>query len=102
MLPVITSPRARKDIKSFFHHISKDDLAVAYRLLDMIEETHELISSSPKIGQIFTTTNPKLEGMRWFPVKDFPKHLLFYIEDEVQISVVRLFHKAQNISNILE
>jgi len=101
MLPVITSPKARKDIKSFFLHIYKDDLTVAYRLLDRIESTHELISSSPKLGQVFKTTNPRLSGMRWFPVKDFPKHLIFYIESETQITIVRVLHKAQDISSIL-
>ena len=101
MLPIITSPKARKDIKSFFHYISQDDLAVAYRLLDRIENTHELISSSPKMGQIFRTTNPKLLGMRWFPVNDFPKHLIFYIQSATKITIVRVLHKAQDISNIL-
>ena len=101
MLPVITSPKARQDIKSFFHRISKDDLTVAYRLLDRIENTHELIASFPKMGQIFKTTNPKLLGMRWFPVKDFPKHLIFYIESQTKITIVRMLHKAQDISNIL-
>ena len=102
MLLVITSPKARKDIKSFFHHISKDDLAVAYRLLDKIENTHELISNSPKMGQTFETTSPRLLGMRWFPVKDFPKHLVFYIESSTKITIVRVLHKAQDISNILK
>ena len=101
MLPVITSPKARKDIKSFFHHITKDSPVVAYRLLEKIEETHELISSSPKFAPIFEITNPKLAGMRWFPVKDFPKHLIFYIGSETQITIVRVLHKAQNISKIL-
>lgn len=101
MLPVRTSPKARKDIKAFFHHISKDDLTVAHRLLDRIENTHELISSSPKMGQIFKTTNPKLLSMRWLSVKGFPKHLIFYIESSAQITIVRVLHKAQDISNIL-
>ncbi len=102
MLPVITNPQARKDIKSFFHRIAKDDLAVAYRLLDKVEDTHQLISSSPKMGLVFKTTNPKLLGMRWFPVKDFPKHLIFYIESPTKITIVRVLHKAQDISNILK
>ncbi len=101
MLPIITSPKARKDIKAFFHHISKDDLTIAYRLLDRVKNTHELICNSPKMGQNFKTTNPKLLGMRWFPVKDFPKHLIFYIESSTQITIVRVLHKAQDISNIL-
>ncbi len=101
MLPVITSPKARKDIKSFFHHIAKDNPVIAYRLLERMEDTNELISSSPKLAPVFETSNPKLEGMRWFPVKDFPKHLIFYIESETQIFIVRVLHKAQNISKIL-
>jgi len=101
MLPLITSPKARKDIKSFFHHIAKDSHVVAYRLLEKIEDTHELISSSPKLAPVFETTDPKLKGMRWFPVKDFPKHLIFYIESETQITIIRVLHKAQNISKIL-
>ena len=101
MLPVITLPQADKDSDLFFLYIAKNNPAVAYRFLDIIEETHKLISSSPKLAQIFEISNPKLAGMRWFPVKNFPKHLIFYIESETQITIVRVLHKAQNISKIL-
>ncbi len=101
MLPIIILPQADEDSDLFFLYIAKDNPAVAYRFLERIEDTHKLIASSPKLAPIFDTSNPKLSGMRWFPVKNFPKHLIFYIESETQITIVRVLHKAQNISKIL-
>jgi len=102
MLPVIILPQADEDSDLFFLYIARDNSAVAYRFLGMLEETYELISSSPKIAPVFETTNLRLKDMRWFPVKGFPKHLIFYIESETQITIVRILHKAQNISKILK
>jgi len=101
MLPVITLPKADEDSDLFFLYIAKDNPVAAYRFLEKIEDTYKLIANSPKLAPIFENTNPKLEGMRWFPVKDFPKHLIFYIESKTQITIVRVLHKAQDISSIL-
>jgi len=102
MLPVITLPQADKDSDLFFLYIAKDNSSVAYYFLDMLEEIYQLISSSPKLAPVFETSNPKLKDIRWFPVKDSPKHLIIYIESETQITIVRVLHKAQNISEILK
>jgi len=101
MLPVIILPKADEDSDLFFLYIAKDNMIAAYRFLDRLEDTYKLIASSPKLAPIFESTNPELEGMRWFPVKDFPKHLIFYTESEIQVTIVRVLHKAQDISNIL-
>jgi len=102
MIPIVVLPQADLDIDTFFFYIAEDDLTAADQFLDRVEETQNLIANFPKIAPLFITDNSKLSGMRWFPVKDFPKHLLFYIEDEVQILVVRVFHKAQDISKVFE
>lgn len=101
MLPIIVLPQADIDIDTFFFYIAKDNVTVADQFLDRVEETQNKIAYFPKIAPLFITKNPKLSGIRWFPVKDFPKHLLFYIEDETQVFIVRMLHKAQNISNAL-
>lgn len=102
MLPIVVLPQADIDIDTFFFYIAEDDLTVADQFLDRVEETQRLIANFPKIAPLFITDNPEIPSIRWFPVKDFPKHLLFYNENEIQISIVRMFHKAQDISNILE
>ncbi|MEE9309596.1 MAG: type II toxin-antitoxin system RelE/ParE family toxin [Cocleimonas sp.] len=102
MLPIIVLPQADSDIDTFFFYIAEDDVAVADKFLERVEETQKLIANFPKIAPMFITENPALSGIRWFPVKNFPKHLLFYIEGESRISIVRMLHKAQDISNILQ
>jgi len=101
MLSIVVLPQADTDIDLYFFNMAEDNLAVADKFLDRVEQTQKLIACHPKIAPLFSTENADLSGMLWFPVKDFPKHLIFYIEDEIQISVVRMFHKAQDISNIL-
>ena len=102
MLPTVVLPQANADIDTFFLNIARDNIAVADQFLDRTEETLKLIAEFPKIAPCFITEHPKLLGIRWFPVKSFPKHLVFYFEDNAQITVVRMFHKAQDISAALE
>ena len=102
MLPIVVLPQADTDIDTFFFHITEDNEIAANQFLDRVEETLKLLSEFPKIAPRFVSEHPELYGTRWFPVKHFSKHLLFYIEDETQITLVRIFHKAQDISSILE
>lgn len=101
MLSVSVLPRADNDLEQFFFYIAEDDPSIASLFLDKIEETQTLIAQFPKLGSIFKTKIPELVGIRWFPVKDFPKHLIFYIEDGTQVVIVRILHKAQDILKIL-
>jgi len=101
MLSVSVLPQADNDLEQYFFYIAEDNPTVASLFLDRVEETQTLIAKFPKLGSIFKTEISELVGIRWFPVKDFPKHLIFYIEDEAQIVIVRILHKAQDISHIL-
>ncbi len=94
-------PQADKDLDQYFLYIVEDDLVVADLFLDQVEETHILLANFPKLGSVFKTEIPELVGIRWFPVKDFPKHLIFYIEDDTQVSIVRVLHRAQDILKVL-
>ncbi len=101
MLLVNVLPQADKDLDQYFLYIAEDDLVVADLFLDKVEETHTLLANFPKLGSVFKTEIPELVGIRWFPVKDFPKHLIFYIGGDAQISIVRVLHRAQDILKIL-
>ena len=101
MLPVVTLPQADKDIDSFAKYIAQDSLNSAIRFLDQVEETQSTLSEFPLIASSFESTLSELQNMRWIPVKDFPNHLIFYIPSDENITIVRVFHKAQNIGHIL-
>ncbi len=98
MLPFIASPEADLDSDNFFIYIAQDNLQKAGEFLDCLEETFNLISRFPEIA----TKYPKSQlNIRWFPVKNFPNHLIFYREEKDHISILRIFHKSRDIESIL-
>jgi len=101
MLSIVTLPQANEDSDVFFLYLAEDSPRTANRFLDKLEETLSLIANFPQLASVFESENIELQGMGWFPVNDFPNHLIFYIPDDSQITVVRILHKAQNIMHIL-
>jgi plasmid stabilization system protein ParE len=101
MLPVKLVPQARRDIKSFYRYIAKDDSNVANLFLECTEETQSIIGQFPLIAATFETENPTLAGVRWLPIQRFSNHLLFYIPEETHLTIPRILHKSQNIEVVL-
>lgn len=52
----------------------------------------------PESGAPFPSSVPELAGMRTKLVKDFPNHVVFYIEHDDIIEVVRVLRGGQNMS----
>jgi plasmid stabilization system protein ParE len=51
----------------------------------------------PESGWPFPTKVPELAGMRTRLVKDFPNHVVFYIEREESIEVIRVLRGGQDM-----
>jgi plasmid stabilization system protein ParE len=46
--------------------------------------------------------NPELDGIRMWPIPDFPNHLIFYRLIETGVEIVRVLHSARDIALVLE
>jgi toxin ParE1/3/4 len=90
-------PRARLDVVELAAYIGKESVVAAGRFLDACEATFEFLAESPQIGGIYTTGNQRLAVMRVFRVKGFPNHLVFYLEHDCQIEIVRVLHCARDL-----
>ncbi|MCM2407660.1 hypothetical protein ACOWPH_25525 [Anabaena sp. PCC 7938] len=53
------------------------------------------------MGAVYDIGNPRLMGLRKWAVKGFEKHLIFYLQRDEYIEIVRLIHSARDISQIL-
>ena len=51
----------------------------------------------PESGGPFATSVPELAGLRTKLVKDFPSHVVFYIERDDSIEVVRVLRGGQDM-----
>ena len=56
----------------------------------------------PELGAARSFANPKLAGLRMWPIKGFEKQLVFYRPVKEGIEVIRVLHAARDIGPLLE
>jgi len=97
MKPVSVRPRADTEIDALADFIAKDNPGAAFRFLDAVQETFDMIGEQPGIGSRRYAHLPMLEGLRMWPVTNFEKHLVFHIERPGYIDVLRVLHGSRNL-----
>lgn len=102
MKPIRITPRADSDIDACFAWIRKDNPAAALRLLDAIERTCDLLSRMPGIGSPRYAEISLVHGVRMLPVTGFKNYLLFYIEHEDSVDIIRVLHGARDLPEALQ
>ena len=83
-------------------YIVEDSVDAALRFLDRAEETINGLVTSPSSGAPFWTDMPELRGMRTKLLKDFPNHVVFYIERDDVVEVVRVLRGGQDMATEIE
>ncbi len=96
------TPRARDDIIEGALYIAGDNPDAAERFLTAVERTFETLTHSPRIGANRTFADPRLEGVRMFPVTGFRNHLIFYRPTGTAVEVIRVLHAARDIKRLFE
>jgi toxin ParE1/3/4 len=102
MKPVRLTPRADSDIDACFAWIAKDNPVAGLRFLDAIELTCNTLSRMPGIGSPRYAEIPLVQGVRMLAIKDFENYLLFYLEREDCVDVIRVLHGARDIPEALQ
>jgi toxin ParE1/3/4 len=101
MKPVRVRPQADTEMDALADYIARDNLNAALRFLEVIQKSFDLISEQPEIGSRRYAYLPLMEGLRMWPVADFEKHLIFYIERPTYIDVLRALHSARDLPEAL-
>ncbi|MGH9440059.1 MAG: type II toxin-antitoxin system RelE/ParE family toxin [Terriglobia bacterium] len=101
-MPIIKRRTAATDLLEHFVFIGQSSEDAAQRFLRSAEETFQLLASQPEMGKLAEHRSPLLAGVRRFPVKDFPKYLIFYRPIRDGIEVVRVIHGARDIPALFE
>ncbi len=98
---IIIRPKASADLDEQFAYIAQSNFDAALSFFDATRQTFSKIAQLPGIGSIYDVENPRLMGLRKWPVKGFEKHLIFYLQGNEYIEIVRLIYAARDISQIL-
>ncbi|GAB3085396.1 type II toxin-antitoxin system RelE/ParE family toxin [Corynebacterium aquatimens] len=89
------TPRAKKDLNNIWEYTEQHwGTSQARKYLNNLHSACVVIAKNPEIGRL----RPEIaEGLRSFRVE---KHVLYYLEAEQGLSVVRVLHERMDISNI--
>ncbi len=74
----------------------------ALRFYRAAEATFELLASRPGIGKVIQFRSRFLTNVRTFPLKGFPKHLVFYLPIEHGVEIIRVLHGARDLEILLQ
>ena len=100
---VVLSPKADRDIdQQFAYLVEEGGLDTAVRFLDAAEKAFQALLQMPELGAARSFANPKLAGLRMWPIKGFEKQLVFYRPVKEGIEVIRVLHAARDIGPLLE
>lgn len=94
-------PRASQDIDDHYDFIAQRNPEAALQFFDAVRLTIAQLARMPGLGSIYRVRQYHLQGMRKWAVKGFKKHLIFYLERDEAVEIVRILYASQDITSIL-
>lgn len=98
---VFLRPRADRDIDEQALYIAAhSSVAMGQRFYDSIQATFNLLATHPSLGTKTHFQNIHLKDTRFFPVKSFEHHIVFYKHIPRGLEVIRVVHGARDMEHL--
>lgn len=101
MKKLLLRPKASEDIDEHFLRIAEDNPVIALEVVSSIEEALKRIQQHPEIGSPRYASTPLLKGIRMWPLTEFRNYLIFYLEHEDSLEVIRILYGTRDIPEAL-
>jgi toxin ParE1/3/4 len=96
------APQAERDLDAAFLYLTHEaGLPVGVRFDEAVEAVLWRLVALPGMGAPVEHEDPRLAGVRRFPVPGFRSYLLFYRENSEGILVLRVLHGARDLDPLL-
>lgn len=95
---------ARDDILRQYRYllIEQDSLAVAQRFMAAVQSSITRICQRPGIGAPKAIDNPRLAGLRSWPVAGFTAFRIYYLVSGKSIRIIRILHGKRDVNPMLQ
>lgn len=90
------------DLPSIYAFIARADPQAADRVLESVRRTFDLILQEPGCGVLYRTRNPRLHGVRMFPIGGYPNYLVFYRVESDFVRVLYVVHGARHLPRFFQ
>jgi toxin ParE1/3/4 len=93
---VVLERHTEDDLDEQAMFIARDNPAEALAFLDAVEQAFVRLVNYPNIGSARAFRNTRLEGIRIWPVPEYPNRLIFCRVTDDAIQILRILHAAQD------
>ena len=99
-LQVEYRPAARRDLFQISEYLHREvSLELAERFLMALDFAIQQIAGFPHAGSLFTTRRIRALEIRRWPVKEFPRYLIYYAVSTRKVTLLRILHSARDVSS---
>lgn len=93
--------RAALDLRDHYTFLLKQEPKVSARFADAIELSLQRLLESPTLGFSAEFDHPRLQDVRWWQVRGFPNHVVYYRPTTDGIEVFRVLHGSRDAEPLL-
>jgi plasmid stabilization system protein ParE len=97
-LQVDYRPAARRDLFHTSEYLNREvSLQLAERFLMALDHTIQQIAGFPYAGSLFPVRRIRALEIRRWPVKEFPRYLIYYAVGARKVTLLRILHSARDL-----
>ena len=98
----ILAPCVEGELWDIWSFIARDNPDAATRVIEAVGDTFKAVAATPNLGVARKYRNPRLRGVRSFPVSGFQNYLVFYRPISDGIEVLHVYHGARDLEQLFE
>jgi toxin ParE1/3/4 len=99
-LQVEYRPAARRDLFQISEYLHREvSLQLAERFLLALDQTIQQVAGFPYTGSLFPARRIRALEIRRWPVKEFPRYLIYYAVATRKVTLLRILHTARDVSH---
>jgi toxin ParE1/3/4 len=101
---VLYRQAASNDIVRQFRHylLSADAPEIAIRFREAVKRTIQSLSQNPHVGPRYSSSNPRVQNLRSWPVAGFEAIRIYYALEADALHIIRILHGKRDVRQILE
>jgi len=95
---------ASNDIVRQFRYylLSADAPEIAIRFREAVKRTIQSLSQNPHVGPRYSSSNPRVQNLRSWPVAGFEAIRIYYALEADALHIIGILHGKRDVKQILE
>jgi len=101
---VLYRQTANDDIVRQFRYylLTAEAPEIALRFREAVRPTIQSLGQNPHVGPQYSSSNPRVQNLRSWPVAGFEAIRIYYALDEDTLHIIRILHGKRDVRRILQ